>query len=45
VIGATAYFKCDVSAVPTVMRIYGECMKIEAFSKAHPMKQPGAQAH
>ena len=45
VIGATAYFKCDVSSVPTVMRIYEECMKIDAFSKAHPMKQPGAQAH
>jgi maleylacetoacetate isomerase/maleylpyruvate isomerase len=45
VVGATAYFKCDVSAVPTVMRIYEECMKIEAFSKAHPMKQPGAQVH
>jgi len=45
VIGATAYFKCDVSSVPTAMRIYEECMKIDAFSKAHPMKQPGAQAH
>jgi len=45
VVGATAYFKCDVSSVPTVMRIYEECMKIDAFSKPHPMKQPGAQAH
>ena len=45
VIGATAYFKCDVSSVPTVMRIYEECMKLDAFSKAHPMKQPGAAAH
>jgi len=45
VVGATAYFKCDVSAVPTAMRIYEECMKIDAFSRAHPMKQPGAQAH
>ena len=45
VIGATAYFKCDVSGVPTAMRIYEECMKIDAFSKPHPMKQPGAQAH
>ena len=45
VIGATGYFKCDVSSVPTVMRIYEECMKLEAFSKAHPLKQPGAQAH
>ncbi len=45
VIAATGYFKCDVSGVPTAMRIYGECMKIEAFSKAHPLKQPGAGAH
>ena len=45
VIGAIGYFKCDVSAVPTVMRIYEECMKIEAFSKAHPLKQPGASLH
>jgi maleylacetoacetate isomerase len=45
VIGAQGYFKCDVSSVPTVMRIYDECMKIEAFSKAHPLKQPGAPAH
>ncbi len=45
VIAATGYFKCDVSGVPTAMRIYDECMKIEAFSKAHPLKQPGAGAH
>jgi maleylacetoacetate isomerase len=45
VIGATGYFKCDVSSVPTCMRIYEECMKIEAFSKAHPLKQPGAPTH
>ena len=45
VIGATGYFKCDVSGVPTVMRVYGECMKIEAFSSAHPLKQPGAGSH
>ena len=45
VIGATGYFKCDVSSVPACMRIYEECMKIEAFSKAHPLKQPGAALH
>jgi maleylacetoacetate isomerase len=45
VIGATGYFKCDVSSVPTAMRIYEECMKIEAFASAHPLKQPGAPAH
>src|SRR5450432_2274681 len=45
VIGAVGYFKCDVATVPTVMRIYEECMKIDAFSRAHPLKQPGAPAH
>jgi len=45
VVGATAYFKCDVSGVPTAMRIYEECMKLDAFSKPHPMKQPGAGGH
>lgn len=37
-IAATAYFKCDVSGVPTAMRIYEECMKLDAFSRCHPMK-------
>ena len=45
VVGATAYFKCDVSSVPTTLRIYEECMKLEAFSKPHPLKQPGAGVH
>jgi len=45
VIGAVGYFKCDVSGVPTCLRIYEECMKIDAFSKAHPLKQPGASVH
>jgi maleylacetoacetate isomerase len=45
VVGAVGYFKCDVSGVPTCMRIYEECMKIDAFNKAHPLKQPGAAVH
>jgi maleylacetoacetate isomerase len=45
VIGATAYFKCDVSGVPTAMRIYEECMKLAAFSSVHPMRQPSTAAH
>jgi len=45
VVGAVGYFKCDVSSVPTSMRIYEECMKLDAFSKPHPLKQPGAQVH
>lgn len=42
VIAATSYFSCDVSGVPTAMRIYGECMKLDAFARAHPSKQPEA---
>jgi maleylacetoacetate isomerase len=45
VIGAAGYFKCDLSSVPTAVRIYEECMKIDAFARAHPLKQPGAPAH
>ena len=39
-----AYFKCDVTAYPTVKRIVDECNKIEAVARAHPLKQPGAPA-
>ena len=35
-------FGFDTSNVPTVMRIFGECLKLEAFDKSQPMKQPGA---
>ena len=35
-------FGFDTSSVPTVMRIFGECMKIEAFENAQPLKQLGA---
>jgi maleylacetoacetate isomerase len=42
VIGATTYFKCDTSGVPTVMRVFGECMKIDAFDRSQPLKQPDA---
>jgi maleylacetoacetate isomerase len=42
VIGALAYFSCDTKGVPTVMRIYNQCMEIDAFSRAHPLKQQGA---
>jgi maleylacetoacetate isomerase len=45
VIGATAYFNCDTKTVPTAMRIYNTCMEIEAFERAHPLKQPGARPH
>lgn len=45
VIAALAYFNCDTSGVPAVMRIYNQCMEIDAFSRAHPLKQQGAAPH
>jgi maleylacetoacetate isomerase len=38
VIGALAYFNCDTSGVPTVMRVYNACMREQAFADAHPLK-------
>jgi maleylpyruvate isomerase len=32
-----------LAAFPTIMRIFGECMKVEAFDKAQPSKQPDAE--
>jgi hypothetical protein len=26
------------------MRIYGECMQLDAFARSHPSRQPGAPA-
>jgi maleylacetoacetate isomerase/maleylpyruvate isomerase len=44
VIAARDYAHCDVAGVPTVMRIYAECMKLDAFARSHPVRQPGAPA-
>jgi maleylacetoacetate isomerase len=44
VVAAKDYGRCDVSGVPAVMRIYGECMTLEAFAQSHPSRQPGAPA-
>jgi maleylacetoacetate isomerase len=38
-IGALAYFSVDTRSIPTAQRIYNACMEIDAFSKAHPLKQ------
>jgi hypothetical protein len=29
-------------ALPTMMRVFNACMKLQAFDKPHPLKQPGA---
>jgi maleylacetoacetate isomerase len=36
-------FKSDFSRVPTLMRIYEECNKLDAFKKAAPPNQPDAE--
>jgi maleylacetoacetate isomerase/maleylpyruvate isomerase len=37
-------FEVDLKPYPTVSRIVDECLKIDAFARAHPLKQPGAPA-
>ncbi|MFJ2990453.1 maleylacetoacetate isomerase [Collimonas sp. NPDC087041] len=36
--------KCDLSAMPTLMRIHENCQQLEAFVKAAPQNQPDAEA-
>ncbi|MGQ0511257.1 MAG: maleylacetoacetate isomerase [Betaproteobacteria bacterium] len=36
-------YQCDTTAFPTVMRVFGECMKLEAFDRAQPSRQPDAE--
>ncbi len=36
------FFNVGTEGVPTVMRIFGECMKIGAFDRSQPAKQPDA---
>jgi len=35
-------YECDLTSYPTVMRIFDECMKLEAFSATEPARQPDA---
>jgi len=39
---AAGYFNVATTGVPTVSRIFGECMKIDAFDSSQPLKQPDA---
>jgi maleylpyruvate isomerase len=32
-----------LAAFPTIMRVFGACMKVDAFDKAQPSKQPDAE--
>jgi maleylacetoacetate isomerase len=38
------FFDIDLAPFPTFARIVGELSKIDAFARAHPLKQPGAPA-
>jgi len=33
-------FKMDLNAYPTLSKIYANCNKLDAFTKAHPFRQP-----
>ena len=39
---AAKFFNADTSGVPIAMRIYRECMKVDAFDRSQPLKQPDA---
>lgn len=36
-------YECDTTPYPEVMRVFAECMKLEAFDRAQPSKQPDAE--
>jgi maleylacetoacetate isomerase len=42
--GGAAYFKADLAPYPTVKRIVDDLNTIDAFARAHPLRQPGAPA-
>jgi maleylacetoacetate isomerase len=39
---AAGYFNASISAMPTVSRIFEACMRIDAFDRSQPLKQPDA---
>lgn len=39
---AAGYFQVALTGVPTVQRIYEECMRIDAFDRSQPARQPDA---
>jgi maleylacetoacetate isomerase/maleylpyruvate isomerase len=36
-------YKCDTAPYPTTMSVFEECMKLPAFDRAQPSKQPDAE--
>ncbi len=35
-------YECDLGPYPTIVRIFGECMKLDAFASTQPSRQPDA---
>jgi len=36
-------YHCDTAPYPATMRVFAECMKLDAFDRAQPSKQPDAE--
>ena len=36
-------YQCDIAPYPITMRIFEQCMKLDAFERAQPAKQPDAE--
>ena len=36
-------YNCDLAPYPTTVRVFEQCMKLEAFDRAQPAKQPDAE--
>jgi len=36
-------YQCDTAAYPTAMRVFAQCMQLDAFDRAQPSKQPDAE--
>ena len=36
-------YQCNTRPYPTAMRVFAECMKLQAFDRAQPSKQPDAE--
>jgi maleylacetoacetate isomerase len=36
-------YQCDTAPYPATMRVFAQCMKLDAFERAQPSKQPDAE--
>ena len=36
-------YRCDLSHAPTVLEVFEQCMKLDAFQRAQPSRQPDAE--